>query len=470
MFTRAGRSILSQTFWLLVGALIVAQGVGLASFYLLPPPRQEGVALMLIAERLQKAEGTASKGAAALQIVHQAQAPRPEPGLVSDARLSGELAQRLGLDPRNVRIYYRAGNVRIYYRPDRAYEPERGAAPRRPRDSQGDGIVRWRGEPFFYARTIAAANIGGDWRVVHTPDRPLIAAWQQRMAAYFVIALLALLPLAWLFARQLVKPISAFADAADRVGRDASAPLVREDGPSELRMAARAVNAMQGRIAEQMREREAMVAAIAHDLRTPLSRIAFRIDSAPDSLREPIQRDIDQMKAMITTTLSFVRGSSQEGRAETVDLGGLLEEIVANEQHVDRPVTWQHDGAGQDCKVRGDRIALGRMIQNLVDNAIAYGSQANIALEERDGQARITVADRGPGLPADEVEGMFAPFARKERSRNRETGGVGLGLAIARAIARDHGGEIALNPRTGGGMEAVITLPLATATEDRRVI
>jgi two-component system OmpR family sensor kinase len=257
---------------------------------------------------------------------------------------------------------------------------------------------------------------------------------------------------------------SAFANAAaDRVGQDASAPLVREDGPAELRVAARAVNAMRGRISEQIREREAMVAAIAHDLRTPLSRIAFRIDAAPDSLREPIQHDIDQMKAMITTTLSYVRGSSQNGQAESVDLSGLLSEIVASEQHVDRPVSWSGHEPQEDCKVRGDRIALGRMIQNLVDNAIAYGSQANIALEEKDAQARIVVADRGPGLPADEVEGMFAPFARKERSRNRETGGVGLGLAIARAIARDHGGEIQLGPRPGGGMEAVVTLPLVPA-------
>jgi signal transduction histidine kinase len=448
MIGRSGRSILSQTFWLLVGALIVAQGMGLASFYLLPPPRQEGIALMQIVERLQTQAKEPAKGVAALDVLHKDAPPSPEQGLVSDTKLTDEFAARLGLQAEDVRIYFR---------------PDRSGSSRRNREGRDDGIVRWRGEPFFYARTVAAAKIGNDWRVIHTPDRPLIAAWQQRMAIVFVMALVALLPLAWLFARQLVKPIQAFADAADRVGRDASAPMLREDGPAELRVAARAVNAMRGRIAEQMREREAMVAAIAHDLRTPLSRIAFRIDSAPDELREPIQHDIDQMKAMITTTLSYVRGSSQDGSAEPVDLSGLLEEIVANEQHVDRPVSWNGKHPTDGCTVRGDRIALGRMIQNLVDNAIAYGSQANIGLEEKGAQARIIVADRGPGLPADEVEGMFAPFARKERSRNRETGGVGLGLAIARAIARDHGGEVSLGPRAGGGMEAVVTLPLVNA-------
>src|SRR5690606_13578084 len=158
------------------------------------------------------------------------------------------------------------------------------------------------------------------------------------------------------------------------------------------------------RIAEQMREREAMVAAIAHDLRTPLSRIAFRIEAADDALREPIQRDIDQMTAMISTTLSFVRGSSQDRPLAAVELGGLLEEIVANEQHVDRPVDWQGPAPRTDLIVRGDRLALGRMVQNLVDNAIAYGREASLALEEQDGRACIRIADRGPGLPPEDVE------------------------------------------------------------------
>jgi len=449
MTARAGRSILNQTFWLLVGALIVIDAISLTSFFMLPPPRQEGVSLTQIVEKLQNENARTRRSALELPVIHQAAPPKPEEGLATDLRLTDDFAARLGVDAEDVRIYYR---------------PDRSGSSRRNREGRDDGIVRWRGEPYFYARTIAAARIGDDWRMVHTPDRPLIAAWQQRMAIVFLLALVALLPLAWLFARQLVKPIRAFADAADKVGRDASAPMVGEDGPAELRVAARAVNAMQGRIAEQISEREAMVAAIAHDLRTPLSRIAFRIEGADDKLREPIQHDIEQMKAMITATLSYVRGTSQDGQAEPVDLTALLSEIVASEQHVDRPVSWTGDVPKTAYTIRGNRIALGRMIQNLVDNAIAYGNQANVALDGRGAQARIVIADRGPGLPADEVEGMFAPFARKERSRNRETGGVGLGLAIARAIARDHGGEISLGPRAGGGLEAVVTLPLVAAT------
>jgi signal transduction histidine kinase len=440
-----GRSILNQTFWLLVGSVFIVQGISIASVFLLPLPRPEGVALMQIADRLQNDKRPRPmRSLPDLPVHHRATPPAQDPNLVSDPRLDQELAERLGIDARD---------VRIYFRPDQSSSSRR-AVPGR------DGIVRWRGEPFFYNRAVVAARMGPDWRVIQTPDRPMIAEWQKRMAFIFALAVVALLPLAWLFARHLVKPIRAFADSADRVGRDASAPMVREDGPTELRVAARAVNAMQGRIADQMKEREAMVAAIAHDLRTPLSRIAFRIESADDALREPIQRDIDQMKSMISATLNFVRGSSRDAHAEPVDLADLVEEIVGDEAHVGRPVEWPGRPRG-DCTVRGDRVALGRMIQNLVDNAIVYGGQAELALERSDRSARIEIADRGPGLAPDEIDDMFAPFARKDRSRNRETGGTGLGLAIARSIARDHGGDVTLAPRAGGGLQAVVTLPLA---------
>lgn len=440
-----GRSILSQTFWLLVGSLIVLQIVITASLFLLSPPRQDGVPLVQIVGRLRGDVAELHRQPmTVLSITHLPGPPAPKAGLMSNAALTEELAQRLGLPVSRVRLYFR---------------PNQGSSFLRWQSKNDDGIVRWRGEPIFFDRAIVAAQIGPDWRMIRTPDRPLIAAWQKRMALLFGLSLLTLLPLAWLFARRLVRPIRAFADAADRVGQDASAPMVREDGPAELRVAARAVNAMQGRIAEQLREREAMVAAIAHDLRTPLSRIAFRIEAADDTLREPIQRDIDQMKAMITTTLSYVRGSSEDERREQVDLGALLDEIVANERHVGRPVSRQAMIA-EPCTVRGDRVALGRMVQNLVDNAIAYGQRAEIALARDHDRARIVIADRGPGLPAEEIEAMFAPFTRAERSRNRETGGAGLGLAIARRIARDHGGDIHLDARDGGGLEAVVELPL----------
>jgi len=444
---RRGRSIFSQTFWLVVGSLLVIMLVLTASIFLFSSPRQEGVPLIQIVERLRGQEHRFGPPGPSLPVERSATPPARPAGLVTNAALTAELAGRLALPVRDVRIYF---------------EPNQGGSFLFFiwREGPADGIIRWRGEPIFFDRAVVAARVGAQWRVIHTPARPFIADWQKRWALNFGISLLVLLPLIWLFAARLVRPIRAFAAAADQVGRDTSAPMVPEDGPAELRVAARAVNAMQGRIAEQLKEREAMVAAIAHDLRTPLSRIAFRIEAADDALREPIQRDIDQMKAMITATLSYVRGS-QQGPREPVELNAMIDEIVANEQHVDRPVARTDLRPNELCVVRGDPVALGRMVQNLVDNAITYGQQADLSIDRDGEQAQIVIADRGPGLPPDQMEAMFAPFARQERSRNRETGGVGLGLAIARAIARDHGGEIRLGARDGGGMEARVTLPVA---------
>ncbi len=443
-----GRSILSQSFGLLVAGMVLVQVVVTSTIFLLPPPREEGVPLGEIAVRLGGPTPRESRRWRVrnidLPVKSSATPPRHEEGLVSSPDLTNALAERLNLANTQVRLYFRSDQSSKFWRA---------------RNRGSDGIVRWRGEPFFFDRAIASAQIGTEWRTISVPDRPFIAQWQLRMALAFGAALVSLVPLAWLFAGRLVRPIRAFAGAADRVGRDASAPMIPENGPAELRVAARAVNAMQSRITEQMREREAMVAAIAHDLRTPLSRIAFRIEGANDKMREPIQRDIDQMKAMISATLDFVRGNLQHGTRTKIDMSELVRSLVEDERQVGRPVRWFHEPA-TDCPVLGDRVALGRMIQNLLDNAIKYGNEAEVELVCEGETARIVIADRGPGLATEDIEAMFAPFAREDPSRNRETGGAGLGLAIARAIARDHGGEVRLAPRAGGGLDATVILPI----------
>jgi len=447
MKRRTGRSILSQTFWLLVAGMIMVQIVLTASIFLLPPPREEGVPLGEIAERLAgplAAESRWRMRNRDLPVTTLPGPPAQPHDLAASPQLNHALADRLSVPVSDVRLYFRT---------------DQGSRFWRSRNRGGDGIVRWRGVPFFFDRTIAAARIDGEWRSIRVPDRPLIAQWQIRMAVAFGFALISLVPLAWLFARRMARPIRAFAAAADRVGRDSSAPMIPDDGSAELRVAARALNAMQSRIAEQMSERQAMVAAIAHDLRTPLSRIAFRIEGANDKLREPIQRDIDQMKAMIGATLDFVRGNVQQGMREPIDLRALLLALVEDEVQVGRPVHLDHVTT-ESCPVSGDRVALRRMIQNLLDNALKYGAEAAIDLRRRDGAACLIISDRGPGLAAEDIEAMFAPFVRRDPSRNRETGGAGLGLAIARAIARTHGGDVTLTGRASGGLTATISLPL----------
>jgi two-component system OmpR family sensor kinase len=268
------------------------------------------------------------------------------------------------------------------------------------------------------------------------------------------------LPFAWLFARRLSKPMHDFATAADAIGRDEQAPLLDEQGPREMRIAARALNAMQIRIQEQLREREAMIAAIAHDLRTPLSRIAFRVEAASPAVSESVQRDIEQMNAMITATLDFSREGRHLKGEQLVDLSALLLAMAEDEQAIAHAVHFANHA--DSVFVEGDELQLNRLFQNLIDNALNFGGIARIVLRQEHGNAIVTVADSGPGINPGQIEEMFRPFKRGEPSRNRQTGGVGLGLSITRAIAHRHGGEIQVANRAEGGLLVTVSIPVAT--------
>jgi signal transduction histidine kinase len=294
------------------------------------------------------------------------------------------------------------------------------------------------------------------WRVVRTPPRPLLATWQRRMMQLFAISAIALIPFAWLFARALARPIRRIAEGADRMGANPQAPPVAEEGPAELRVTAHALNQMQERLGAYLAERTNMIGAIAHDLRTPLARIAFRIEGAPDEMRQKVQADIEQMRAMIAATISFVRDTGRIGVTGPVAIDALLADIVGIEQEQGRPVT---AGTITPITVQGDPLSLRRLFQNLIDNGIAYGGGVELSVSRAGHFAEIRFADRGPGLPPGSIERMFKPFERGEPSRNRTTGGIGLGLSIARAIAQEHGGTLTLRNRDGGGLAAVCCLP-----------
>ena len=187
----------------------------------------------------------------------------------------------------------------------------------------------------------------------------------------------------------------------------------------------------------------------------PLARIAFRIEGAPDAVREPVHADIREMTSMIATTLEYAKGaSSQTGRAD-VDVAALVHDIAIAARDMGRPVDLNIEAAS----VRGDPLALRRLFQNLLDNALTFGTQATIEVRREPDAVIVRVADRGPGLPSEMLERVFEPFRRNDPSRNRTTGGVGLGLTIARSIARDHGGTLELTNRDGGGLVATVRLP-----------
>ena len=298
---------------------------------------------------------------------------------------------------------------------------------------------------------------GGGWLMV-SPRRALIDPWQQRVLLVLGFAALAVTPLAWWFARRLAAPIAAFAGAAERLGRDPDAPPLDIGGSREISAAAMAINEMQDRLRRYVSNRTTLVAAIAHDLRTPLTRLRFRVEAAPDELRAKLNADIDEMEAMVASTLAFVQDTTRTVERTKLEVSSLVETVMdeAAETGADAAVD-----RAERAVVDGDPIALKRLVANLVDNALKFGSRARGRVFSEAGMAIVEVDDDGPGVPESEIERAFEPFQRLEGSRSRETGGAGLGLAVVRAIARGHGGEVTLQNRVEGGLRARVSLPLA---------
>lgn len=299
----------------------------------------------------------------------------------------------------------------------------------------------------------------GRWRVVRYRGMTLSNAFKVQLAVLFALGLLLMLPLAWWFSRALSAPIREFAAAADRLGRDPDAPPLERRGPAEIVQATDSFNAMQSRLSRMVAERTHMVGAIAHDLRTPLARLAFRLDDIDSPLRERAAADIEEMKHMITTALEFLRDQSRGGPRERLDFRLLVESVVDDAADTGQDVTLE---PGEGVMLDGDPLALRRVVGNLTGNAVKYGRRARVRVLQVDGHARLEIDDDGPGIdPALDGEALFMPFFRGENSRNKETGGIGLGLSAARAIVLAHGGEIGLGNRDGGGLRAWVVLPRA---------
>ncbi|TVV72875.1 ATP-binding protein [Sphingomonas solaris] len=438
-----GLPIFWATLLLLLAALFATQMISVALFVFVGPPRPDFNRLSDLADALAGRDHERGGRERALSVTTRPVPPRAGEDMTSDPRFTARLARRGGGAP---------DRVLLFFEPDQRADLPQGRRPRRL-------VPMRRGEPLFFDTVVAAVDTGQGWRVVQTPPRPWLAAWQRRVFWWFAASALMLVPFAWLFARRLTRPISRFAAAADRMGGDPLGPRVPEDGPAELRVTAHALNRMQDRLETYVAERTAMIGAIAHDLRTPLARIAFRIEAAPEPVRDKVQADIEQMRAMIAATIGFVRGTTL-AQAGPVALDALVTRMAEAEQEMGRPVRL---GPVAPLTVSGDALALQRLVQNLIDNGVAYGGAVALSLDREDGEAVLRVADEGPGVPADRLEALFEPFRRGDPSRNRDTGGIGLGLTIARSIAQGHGGTLTLRNRPGGGLAADFRLPLATS-------
>jgi signal transduction histidine kinase len=444
-----------QTLWLIVATLIASVAVNVVLIMAVPQPRLDFYSLRDIAETLGDPRGLLRGRYADPQLtVTTVRAPPTvsDEHMRTNRTISWELANRLNVPVERVRLFYQEDQTNFPFRYRR----------------NDAGIPMRFGEPQFYNTAVAAVQRDdGSWRMVETPKRPPITRFQRRLIYTFLLSLIAVLPIAYLFARQMADPIKRFVEAAERVGDSHHAPSVPLEGSIEIRNAAQAVNAMQERLSDMLAERTAMIGAIAHDLRTPLSRIAFRVEGAPDPVRDAVLGDIDQMRAMIASTIAFVkRGSGQLNDLRRVELSRVLAGIAANAKSMEHDVSFE----GEEGWMIGDELALGRLFQNVVDNALSYAGSAQVLLAREGGRLVVTVADRGPGIAADMLESIFKPFNRGDPSRNRATGGVGLGLSIARSIAVAHGGTLHAENRREGGLSVVAEFtaisPPVTASRD----
>jgi two-component system OmpR family sensor kinase len=484
-------SIFARTFLVLAVALLLAQGVGLGLVLMRTPifdtPVHPPEIIALLSTQMPATN-------ADLQVSTIATVPAVPEGHHRDRFIERLMARWMDVDVDRVRFYSESQqettgppqgfNFRENIRPPDA-PPSRedngnslsgdfpppsmpdGLPPdAKPPFGDGDGLGEPRrggrapgfapGSPQLSSFTAAVRQPDGQWRVVTAPGRQLSGAFKFQMAVLFCGGLLLMLPLAWWFSRALSAPIRRFSEAADQLGRNPDAPPLERSGPAELVQAADSFNAMQGRLNRMVHERTQMVAAIAHDLRTPLARLAFRMEAAPDTLREKTLGDIDEMKAMISAALDFIKNDARRGQRSRIDFQLLAESVVDNLADTGSDTRLL---PGDSVDLDGDPLALRRMVTNLVENALKYGKRARVQVHRDGTHCLLWVDDDGPGIDPEQREHLLLPFVRGESSRNRDTGGIGLGLAVANSIALAHGGEINLDNRPRGGLRVSVRLP-----------
>jgi two-component system OmpR family sensor kinase len=310
----------------------------------------------------------------------------------------------------------------------------------------------------------AARQTDGRWTVV-TPPSPWLTPQHLRMGLAFLIAAAVLLPLALWGAGRLTAPFQRLAEAAR--GADEAETFV--GGPREAREAARALDAMRERLGEALKERTAIMAAVAHDLRTPLTGLRLRVEGLAEGPREAAVADIARMERLIAQLLTYVRGQDAPWNPEPLDLADLTRECVVRQVAIGRSATLTADG---EHLVRGDRDQLERALTNLIDNAVLYGGWAELSVTSEGDEVVVVIDDGGAGLPQDQLEAVFKPFRRLEASRSRATGGAGLGLSISRSIVERGGGTVVLRPGPVEGTRALVRLPVLSSPvqpdEERR--
>jgi two-component system osmolarity sensor histidine kinase EnvZ len=271
----------------------------------------------------------------------------------------------------------------------------------------------------------------------------------------FLFAALALLAIA-----REARPLRQLASSVDEFSRDGQPRLVKPRGAPEIRRLIEAVNSMEKRISALIRGRTILLGAVSHDLKTYITRLQLRVEDLPDEIQRcKATKDLADMTRLIDDSITIARGASRADQQQRVDLGGLLEDEIAVREG--EPLSLAIEGGPH--YVKGEDLALRRVFSNLIDNALRYGGRTVVGLQRKNGASRITVEDDGEGIPEAERAAVFEPFFRLDASRNRATGGSGLGLTIARQIVEDHGGRITIGSSPQGGTCVLVTLPAIAA-------
>lgn len=286
--------------------------------------------------------------------------------------------------------------------------------------------------------------------------------WPMKLLGLLAILGISVALLSGWAVRRLTKPLASLAEAAGGLARNLDRPPLPETGPLEVSQAAKAFNAMQRELKRYLETRAQALAAVSHDLRMPITRLRLRLERLEEGeLRTKMDADLSEMDDMIGNTLEFLRAGSITEKASKVDLEALIESVVEDMISVGAAI--RQSGVAS-APIEARPMALRRCLVNLIDNARRYGGgQIDISVTELSDIIEVNIEDCGPGIPDSDLERVFEPYVRVETSRAKHTGGTGLGLAIARAIAKSHGGDVRLKNRTGGGISAILTLPIQTA-------
>lgn len=318
-------------------------------------------------------------------------------------------------------------------------------------------LAMMRGELSAIEMNLSISIAGGQWLNVSTRfERPPIQWPLYSMLTFGLTAMALLVAVSWFVMTGLLGPLRRLARASERLGRGEDIDALPERGPQEVRELTAGFNRMQDRLTRFVADRTRVLAALGHDLRSPLT--AMRVHSEmveEDETRESLVATVEEMQSMVEATLTFAKGLSGNEPMQDVDLQSFLEALRG-----DMVVPFVLSD-GPEVTVRLRPNAIRRALRNVIENAVRYGGSATLGWISADGEIEISVTDRGPGIPTAELERVFDPFFRLEESRSLETGGHGLGLSIARSILRAQGGEISLANHPDGGLIATIRLPVA---------